>query len=108
MKNAMKWTYQSLLVVLLVLSVAACAGSATRESTGEYLDNTAITAKVKAKLAASEETSALDIQVESYKGTVQLSGFVDTQAEIEAAGRIARSVDGVKRVSNRLELKGGP
>lgn len=88
----------------LLLSVG-CASSPNSESTGEYLDSAAITAKVKAELALSDETSALQIEVKTFRDLVQLSGFVDSEEEKAAAERIAKEIEGVARVDNALIVK---
>jgi osmotically-inducible protein OsmY len=94
-------------VALVAAALAACAGAPTKESTGELIDDTVITTKVKSKLVGDKEVSALDVQVETFKGTVQLSGFVGSERERERAAELARSVDGVKEVRNDLQLKRG-
>jgi len=75
-----------LIILAITVAITSCAGSRTRESTGEYLDDTAITTKVKAKLLADSEVSGLAINVETFKGVVQLSGFVDNKAHAQRAG----------------------
>ncbi|MDV3242477.1 MAG: BON domain-containing protein [Methylocaldum sp.] len=84
--------------------VVGCAGSKTRESTGEYLDDTAVTTKVKSALLRDEVVKGLDIQVETFKGTVQLSGFVNTASEKQRAEAIARDVAGVRSVKNDIRV----
>jgi hyperosmotically inducible periplasmic protein len=76
------------------------------ESTGQYLDDTAITTKVKSELLSDEGLKGLDVKVKTYKGVVQLSGFVDSSRQVKRAVEIAQGVDGVKRVENKLTLKG--
>ena len=93
-----------LFCIALVVALAACAGTRTKESTGEYIDDSAITAKVKAALIADPVTKAHQIEVETFKGTVQLSGFVSTAQEKDKAGEIARGVKGVERVQNNISL----
>jgi len=90
---------------LLIFSLFGCASSPNQQSTGEYIDDVAITAKVKSALVEAPETQARDIQVESFKGTVQLSGFVDSAGEKERAGALARQVTGVERVENKISVK---
>ncbi|MBC8009141.1 MAG: BON domain-containing protein [Burkholderiales bacterium] len=85
--------------------LAGCAATPTRESTGEYIDNSAITAKVKTALADDEIVKARDVQVETFRGTVQLSGFVDTKEQKKRATTVARSVQGVRDVENNLIVK---
>ena len=93
--------------VLLMLMVAfvACASTSKQESTGEYVDDSVITTKVKSLLAADDFLKSFEISVETYKGTVQLSGFVDSQKAIDKAVEITRSVKGVKSVKNNLSVK---
>ena len=93
--------------VLLMLMVAfvACASTSKQESTGEYVDDSVITTKVKSLLAADDFLKSFEISVETYKGTVQLSGFVDSQKAIDKAVEITRSVNGVKSVKNDLSVK---
>jgi len=83
----------------------ACSSTATRESTGEYIDDTAITAKVKGALVADETVKAIDVQVETFRGAVQLSGFVDNATQRARAEQIARSTNGVREVTNHIQLK---
>lgn len=97
---------KNLFVVLaLVTFIAGCAGTSTRESTGEYIDDTTITTKVKAEIFNDPMLKVLQINVESYKGVVQLSGFVDSRQAIERAVQIAGAVEGVKGVENSLVVK---
>ena len=84
---------------------SGCAATATRESTGEYVDDAAITTKVKAQLVHDKAVSALDVNVETFKGIVQLSGFVDTPAQKNRAEADAATVPGVKRVQNNITVK---
>lgn len=85
--------------------IAACAANSTQESTGEYIDDSAITAKVKNELLQDKDVSGLQINVETFKGRVQLSGFASTEGEKMKAEKLARSVPGVKSVSNDLIVK---
>lgn len=93
------------LVLAAAVTAAGCAGSRTRESTGEYLDDASITAKVKTALLQDEVVKGLDIQVETFKRTVQLSGFVNTASEKQRAEAIARDVAGVRFVKNDIRVK---
>lgn len=96
---------------LLALSAAAgftlsgCSSTATQQSTGEYIDDAATTAKVKAAFVRDPVVQALDVGVDTFKGTVQLNGFVDTQEQRSRAEQIARGVPGVTDVQNRLSVK---
>jgi osmotically-inducible protein OsmY len=92
-------------VLMLITTFVACASTSKQEGTGEYVDNSVITAKVKSLLAADDFLKSFQIGVETYKGTVQLSGFVDSQQAVNRAGEIARSVEGVESVKNHLQVK---
>lgn len=85
--------------------LAACAGSPSRESTGELIDDSVITTKVKSALLADKSVSAVDVSVDTFKGRVLLAGFVKSADERQHAVRVARSVSGVKEVSNRIEVR---
>jgi len=97
----------SSLIICLVFVVAliSCAGSRTRETTGEYVDDSVITTKVKTALLVDPDVKSLDIGVETFKGVVQLSGFVNNAEQARKAVEIARSVQGVKSVKNSLVVK---
>lgn len=95
-----------LIIMAFVAALAAgCAGTDTRPSTGEYIDDVTITTRVKAKFVQDEQVSALRINVETFKGVVQLSGFANTEVERTRAAEIARSVSGVKDVKNDIRLR---
>lgn len=94
-----------LAALLLAGLLAACGASPSKESTGEYIDDTAITARVKAAFVKDSEVKATNIKVDTFKGTVQLSGFADSRAEIDRAVRTASQVPGVKAVTNDIRLK---
>lgn len=96
---------QLVAVALMATLVSACAGTRTQSSTGEYLDDSVITSKVKAKLLEDKEVSGLAVNVETFKGVVQLSGFAETEAERQKAVQLARSVGGVKDIKNDIRLK---
>ncbi len=96
-----------LLIALTILALAGCAGSSTSRSTGTYLDDKTISTKVKAQLAADSLTQAIQVEVETYGGVVQLSGFVESMEKKQRAEEIASGVSGVKRVVNNLVLRGG-
>ena len=93
------------LVLMLIATFVSCAGTPKQESTGEYVDDSVITTKVKSLLAADDFLKSFDIGVETFKGTVQLSGFVTSQAAVDKALQITRSVGGVKSVRNSLIVK---
>ncbi|WP_323142239.1 BON domain-containing protein [Massilia phyllosphaerae] len=91
---------QSVIAGTLLVSVVACAPTATREGTGEYVDDSVITTKVKAAYAADPTVKATQVKVETFKGTVQLSGFVDSPESARRAVELARGIKGVKSVKN--------
>ncbi len=94
------------LVILALITVfAACAATSTRESAGEYVDDAVITTKVKSLLAGDDFLKSFQISVETYQGTVQLSGFVNSKQAVDKAGEIVRSVKGVKSLKNNLIVK---
>jgi osmotically-inducible protein OsmY len=94
-----------LVLLMLLATFAGCASTAKHEGTGEYVDDSVITTKVKALLAEDDFLKSFQISVETYKGRVQLSGFVNLQKAVDKAGQIARSVKGVKLVRNNLIVK---
>ena len=95
-----------LLVLMLMATFMACASTAKcAESTGKYVDDSVITTKVKSLLAEDDFLKSFKISVKTYKGTVQLSGSVNSREAVDKAGEIARSVKGVKSVKNHLKVK---
>jgi osmotically-inducible protein OsmY len=92
-------------LLMLIAAFVACASTPKQESAGEYVDDSVITTKIKSLLAANDFLKSFQIGVETYKGTVQLSGFVGSQKAVDKAGEIARSVKGVKSVKNDLIVK---
>ena len=94
-----------LVLLMLIAAFVACASTLKQESTGEYVDNSVITTKVKSLLAADDFLKSFQISVKTYKSTVQLSGFVNSQQAVDKASEIARSVKGVKSVKNDLIVK---
>lgn len=82
-----------------------CAGTATRQSTGEYVDDASITTKVKAAFVRDPLVKALDVGVDTFKGVVQLNGFVDTEEQKSRAEQIAAGVAGVSSVKNNVTVK---
>jgi osmotically-inducible protein OsmY len=107
-------TSVSKLTALLILSVAfasgllftgGCAATRTSDSTGQYVDDTVITTKVKSALLGDDVVKSFDVGVETMKGVVQLSGFVNSSAQKSAAERDAAAVTGVKSVKNNLIVK---
>jgi osmotically-inducible protein OsmY len=90
---------------LLLMAAVGCAPTRTREGTGEYLDDTVITTKVKAAILGEPGLKVAEINVETFKGVVQLSGFVNSREDISAATKVARAVNGVTSVKNDMVLK---
>ena len=91
--------------IVIALSLAACASTQKTESTGEYLDDSVLSTKVKAALLKDPVVSGLSVNVETFKGTVQLSGFVKTAAERDQAVKVAREVGGVKSIKNDILIR---
>ena len=94
-----------LVLLMLIATFAGCAATRTQESTGEFVDDSVITTKVKSLLAADDFLKSFQIGVETYQGTVQLSGFVNSQKAVDKAAEIVKSVKGVKSVKNNLIVK---
>lgn len=101
-------TIKLMALIVAIAVLAACTSTATRESTGQFLDSTAVTTKVKARLFDMLGTKALAIKVKTYKDEVQLSGFVNTNEIKRRAGIIADNTLGVARVRNDLIVKNEP
>jgi len=94
-----------ILIAASALFALGCASTATQESTGQVIDDSAITTKVKTAIFNEPSLKVTQISVETYKSVVQLSGFVDSSAQMGTAASIARSVPGVVSVKNDLRLK---
>jgi osmotically-inducible protein OsmY len=92
-------------LAFMLLALGGCASTDTQEGTGEYIDDTAITTKVKAAIFNEPTLKSAEINVETFKGVVQLSGFVSSRDDIAKAVEIARSVKGVTSVKNDMQLK---
>jgi osmotically-inducible protein OsmY len=92
-------------MTIALLFSLGCSSTPTKEGTGEYMDDSVITTKVKAAIFNESSLKSLEINVETFKGEVQLSGFVSSQANINKAAEVARGVKGVKSVKNDLQLK---
>ncbi|MHB1185123.1 MAG: BON domain-containing protein [Desulfobulbia bacterium] len=97
--------FGSFFLVILLASFLGCASTSKQEGTGEYIDDTVITAKVKAEILGEPSLKSSEINVETFKGVVQLSGFVNSQADINKAVEIARTVKGVTSVKNSMLVK---
>ncbi|OAI15609.1 transporter [Methylomonas lenta] len=97
--------FSATFLALSLMTAAGCASTAKHEGTGEYVDDSVITTKVKAALFDEPNLRSGQINVETFKGVVQLSGFVSTQADINRAVQVTRSVKGVESVKNDMRLK---
>jgi osmotically-inducible protein OsmY len=91
--------------VASVALLAACAGSPRTESTGEYVEDSVLTGRVKAAILAEPSLRSMEINVETFKGRVQLSGFVNSQADIDRTVAMVRGMSGVSSVKNDMRLK---
>ncbi|MFL6694657.1 MAG: BON domain-containing protein [Ramlibacter sp.] len=101
-----KFTAATILSAVFVLSsVAGCASTERHESTGQYMDDTTLTAKVKTAILKEPDLKSAEINVETFKGRVQLSGFVSSKASIDRAVAVAQGVSGVSSVANDMRVK---
>jgi osmotically-inducible protein OsmY len=105
MKNFNLKSYTAFFTLLVFAFMVGCASTAKQEGTGEYIDDSVITTKVKAAIVKDPDLSAAEINVETYKGVVQLSGFVKQADDVGKAGTVARGVKGVTSVKNNLLVK---
>jgi hyperosmotically inducible protein len=94
-----------LLAAMMLGTVTGCASDGKHETVGQYVDDAGITASVKAAIVADPRLKATEINVETYQGVVQLSGFVSSAEDVATAAAVARTVKGVKSVRNDLRLK---
>ena len=94
-----------LVCFVLISSFLGCASTRTQRDTGEYVDDSVITTKVKAAILQEPTLKTMQIEVKTFKGEVQLSGFVDSAQSVKKAGEVARSVKGVTKVNNDLIVK---
>ncbi|MDR3412599.1 MAG: BON domain-containing protein [Formivibrio sp.] len=92
-------------LAISLVSLVGCASTPNKEGTGEYFDDSVITTKVKAAILEEPTLKVTEINVETFKGVVQLSGFVSSQAAASKAVEVARSVRGVKSVKNDMHIK---
>jgi osmotically-inducible protein OsmY len=104
MRNPLK-TSLVIIGLALAVSLGACAQTATSQSTGAYVDDATITTKVKAAILEDPSLKVAQINVETYKNVVQLSGFVDSRTMVARAGDVAGKVAGVRSVRNDLTVK---
>jgi osmotically-inducible protein OsmY len=94
-----------LVCLVVVASFLGCASTRTQRGAGEYVDDSVVTTKVKAALFNEPTLKSFQIEVKTFKGEVQLSGFVDSAATVKTAGTVARGVEGVQSVKNDLIVK---
>ena len=104
MKQLSKY-FSAFFLSLALLTAVGCSSTSKQAGTGEYIDDTVITTKVKAAILDEPTLKVAEINVETFKGVVQLSGFVNSQADINKAAQIARGVNGVKSVKNDMRMK---
>jgi osmotically-inducible protein OsmY len=95
----------ALFLAITLLTAVGCASTKTQEGTGEYVDDTVLTTKVKAAILNEPTLKSAEVNVETFKGVVQLSGFVSSQTAAHKADEIARTVSGVKSVKNDMRIK---
>lgn len=100
-----KTTARLLGATVALALLGACAATRTQEGTGEYVDDTVITAKVKAAILGEPTLKAAEINVETFKGRVQLSGFVSSRPQMDTAVTVTRNVKGVTAVANDMRMK---
>ena len=98
-------TITMLFCTFVLMASLGCASTRTHEGTGEYVDDSVITGKVKAAIFNEPGLKVSEVQVETFKGVVQLSGFVSSRTDIKSAVRVASAVNGVKSVKNDMQLK---
>ena len=98
-------TLATLFATLVLLGTLGCAATRTHEGTGQYIDDSVITTRVKAAILGEPGLKVAEINVETFKGVVQLSGFVSSRDDINKAVKLARAVNGVKSVTNSMQLK---
>ena len=95
----------ALIAILAAVAIGGCAATTKHESTGQYVDDTVLTAKVKKEIFDQPGLKSAEINVETFKGVVQLSGFVSSQENVNTAVRVARNVEGVTSVKNDMRVK---
>jgi osmotically-inducible protein OsmY len=107
MENVMKISrlIQAAVLALTLVTVVSCASTSKQEGTGEYIDDSVITTKVKAAVLNEPTLKSSEINVETFKGVVQLSGFVNSKEDIEKAVEVTSAVKGVSSVKNDMHVK---
>ena len=104
--NQMSKVLSAALLAVTLVSAVGCSSTPQKEGTGEYIDDSVITTKVKTAIFNESTLKSAEINVETFKGAVQLSGFVSSQADINKAVELARGVGGVTSVKNDMRIKG--
>lgn len=97
--------FSAFFLAVMLVSVLGCMSTPTQEGTGEYVTDSWITTKVKAALVEDRQVKATEVNVETFKGTVQLTGFVSSEAAMHQAVRVARGIKGVTSVKNDMRVK---
>ena len=103
--NKLSKTLSAALLAISLVSVVGCASTSQNQATGEYVDDAVITTKVKAAIFNESTLKSAEINVETFKGVVQLSGFVNSRSDINTAVTLARGVKGVASVKNDMRVK---
>jgi osmotically-inducible protein OsmY len=98
-------TLATFFAAVVLMATLGCAATRTHEGTGQYVDDSAITTKVKAAILGEPGLKVSEINVETFKGVVQLSGFVSSRDDVRSAVRVASAVTGVKSVKNDMTVK---
>ena len=98
-------TFTTLVSAIVLMATLGCASTRHHEGTGEYVDDSVITAKVKAAIFNEPDLKVSEVKVQTVKGNVQLSGFVSSSADVKGAVRVASAVTGVKSVTDYMQLK---
>jgi len=104
MKQVIKFL-SALFLALSLLTVIGCASTKTQEATGQYFDDSVITSKIKAAILHEPTLSSAEINVETFKGVVQLSGFISSNQDADRAIEVVRTIGGVKSIKNDMRLK---
>ncbi len=95
----------SIILAITFITILGCASTSTHQATGEYIDDSVITTKVKAAVLNEPSLKSAEVNVETFKGVVQLSGFVSSEADITKATEVANNVAGVKSIKNDMRIK---
>src|ERR1700742_4744838 len=98
-------TFNMLVAAMVLTATLGCASTRHHEGTGEYVDDSVITTKVKAAIFNEPGLKSSEVKVQTFKGVVQLSGFVSSRNDMKNSVRVATAVDGVKAVSDQMQLK---